>query len=1094
MRYSLTLVLIPLMFLAAAFTVSADETLMMRFPDIYKDQIVFSYGGDLWIAGLNGTPARQLTSGEGFELIGKFSPDGKYIAYTGQYHGYSEVYVIPVQGGEPKQLTFYPALGVTDHMVLDWTPDGKSIIFMSRHNHHTYGKLFKINMNGGWPEQLPFDEGSNISYSPDGKKLALTVIDLDFATWKRYKGGRQQDIWIYDFPTDKMEKITTWEGSDRAPIWHQDYIYYLSDPTGKMSFYKYNTVSHEIKQVTDFKDWDIRYPGYSADSIIFEKGGRLFKMDFADEKIQEIKVNIAYDRSQLKPQYINAVNNIQDASIANGGKRFAVTARGELFTVPADKGDVRNLSNTPGVKEIGASWSPDNKWLAYISDETGTEEIYLIDANGKNKTQLTKDSKDIIFNLAWSPDSKLIAYCDASNTLYYINIETKAVTKVDTAKRTIPSDFSWSPDSGWLVYSKTEENLFSAIYLYNLEKKSLNKITSEMFNSFSPVFDPAGKYLFFISQRDFNPTLGSFELSYVYMDMDRVYALNLKKDTPSIFAPQSDEVEAKVTAPAGQAPPPPKGKEDADAKKPADQKPKTEIDLEGLENRIVALPVSPATVSGLRASDGVLFYIKRNGAPQISLFGGPDLSRSLVAFDLRSCKEIPLLQGVNFFDLSQDGKTILWASANQYGISPAGPQPINAAMGKPMQALNLQTLKDPLAEWKQMLQEAWRLEKNFFYVRNMHGLNWDEIWNQYQTLLPYLSNRLDLTFLMGEMISELATSHTYVAGGDYPRVPNTRTGLLGCWLEPDQNGYFKITKIFKGENWENAFRSPLTEAGVKASEGDYILEINGKALRMPENPYKLLEMTLGKTVTLKLNKTPVEKGAWTTEVRPIASEANVIYIDWVEANREKVEKATNGKIGYVHIPDMMYEGLNRFAKQWYSQLRKDGIIIDERYNRGGFVNLMILERLRREIASMDGGRMGKDDTYPNAGYSGHLAMLMNYYSGSDGDYFPYWFKHYGLGPLIGTRTWGGIVGIFGFTQLLDGGFVTVPASTDFTLDGKWFIENHGVDPDIEVQNLPTDEYKGKDPQLDKAIEYLLDKIAKEPVKHVPVPKDPNKAK
>jgi len=1094
MRYSLTLVLIPIMFLAAAITVSADETLMMRFPDIYKDQIVFSYGGDIWISNLNETPARQLTSGDGFELFAKFSPDGQWIAYTGQYHGYNQVYVIPVQGGEPRQLTFYPAQGTSDHQVLDWTPDGQSIVFLSRHDHFGYGRLFKINKNGGWPEPLPFIEGSNISYSPDGKKLALNRIYNDFATWKRYRGGQQQDIWVYDFTTDKMEKITTWEGNDRAPIWYKDSIYYLSDPNGRMNFYKYNTLTQEIKPITDYKDWDIRWPGYSSNSIIFEKGGRLYMMNLADEKITDIKVNVSYDRSQLKPEYINTVESIQDASIANGGKRFTVTARGELFTVPAEKGDVKNLSNTPGVKEIGASWSPDNKWIAFISDETGTEEIYLIDVNGKNKTQLTKDSKNIIFTFAWSPDSKMIAYSDASNTLYYINIETKAITPVDTAKQSIPVDFNWSPDSGWIAFSKTEDNLFASIYLYNLEKKSLHQVTKDIFNNYSPVFDPSGKYLYFISMRDFSPTLGNFELSYVYYNMDRVYVANLKKDTPAPFAPQSDEVEAKA-APGSQAPTvPSKGKEEADAKKPADQQLKIEIDLDGLENRIAALPVPSSTISGLRAGDGVIFYMKRAGAPEINLFGGPDFSRSLVAFDLKSRKETPLLSGLRFYDLSQDGKTILWTTMNQYGIAPAGPQPINPAMGKPMNALKLETLKDPQAEWKQMLREAWRLEKNFFYVRNMHGVNWDEIYKQYQTLLPYLSNRLDLTYLMGEMIAELATSHTYVGGGDLPVVPNTQIGLLGCRFEPDKDGYFKIKKIFKGENWDRAYRSPLTETGTKASEGDYILEINGKKLRVPENPYYLLEMTLGKTVTLKLNKKPVEAGAWTTDVMPIGNEQNLIYIDWVEANRLRVEKATNGKIGYVHIPDMMFTGLNRFAKMWYSQLKKEGIIVDERFNRGGFVSLMILERMRREIASMNGGRIEGSDTYPVSAFSGHLVMLINCYAGSDGDYFPYWFKHYGLGPLIGTRTWGGIVGIFGFTQLLDGGFVTVPAATDYTLDGKWFIENHGVDPDIEVDNLPPDEFKGKDAQLDKAIEIIMGKVVKEPVKQVPLPKDPNKAK
>jgi len=1093
MRYSMTLVLIPIMFLAAAITASADETLMMRFPDIYKDQIVFSYGGDIWISNLNETPARQLTSGEGFELFAKFSPDGEWIAYTGQYHGYNQVYVIPVKGGEPKQLTFYPARGMSDHQVLDWTPDSESIVFRSQHDQYGLGRLFKISRNGGWPIPLPFTEGASISYSPDGKRLALNRIYLDFATWKRYRGGRQQDVWIYDFVADKMEKITDWPGNDRNPIWYKDDIYYLSDPNGRMNFYKFNTQTRQIKPVTEYKDWDIRWPGYSSDSIIFEKGGRLFQMNLTDEKIQEIKVNITYDRSQLKPDYINTIESLQDASIANGGKRFTVTARGELFTVPAEKGDVRNLSATPGAKEVSASWSPDGKWIAYISDETGSEEIYLIDQNGKEKVQLTKDSKNMIFNPVWSPDSKKIAFSDAANNLYYIEVDTKKITLADTSKRNIPFDYSWSPDGNWIAFTKAEDNLFASIYLYNLEKKSLHQVTKDIFNNYSPVFDLSGKYLYFISQRDFNPTLGNFELSYVYYNMDRVYVANLKKDVPSPFAPQSDEVEVKAAG--AQTPPAPsKGKEEPDAKKPAEQKLKTEIDLEGLENRIAALPVPPSSISNLAAGEGMIFYQKKTGAPEINLFGGPTFDTDLVVFDLKSKKEMPILSNVRFYDLSQDGKTILWVTMNQYGIAPAGPQPVNPGMSKPMNALRLETLKDPQAEWKQMLGEAWRLEKNFFYVKNMHGVDWDKTYNQYKSLLPYISDRFDLTYLMGEMVAELATSHTYVGGGDLPVVPSTQIGLLGCVFEPDKDGYFKIKKIFRGENWDNTGRSPLTEPGVKASEGDYILEINGRKLRLPENPHQLMEMTIGKTITLKLNKKPVETGAWTTDAKPVANEANLIYLDWVEKNRLKVEKATNGKVGYIHIPDMMFTGLNRFAKMWYSQIKKEGIIIDERFNGGGFVSSMILERVKREIASMVGGRIGGSNTYPAVAFSGHLVMLINYYAGSDGDLFPYWFKHYGLGLLIGTRTWGGIVGINAFTPLLDGGFVTVPTATDYTLDGKWFIENHGVDPDIEVDNLPPDEFKGKDAQLDKAIEFIMDKVVKEPVKQVPLPKDPNKAK
>jgi len=1057
---------------------ASDEATMMRFPDIHKNQITFSYGGDIWISNLDGDYARRLTTSEGVEYFPKFSPDGKWIAFTGQYNGYFQVFVVPAIGGSPRQLTFYPIGSMTDragfnNQVMDWTPDGKYIVYRSiKYHWDTYlGRYYKISPEGGWPEPLPFSEGSTMSYSPDGGKIAFNRIYRDFRTWKRYRGGKEQNIWMYDFEKDTVEKFLDWKTTEINPMWHENDIYFVSDKTGVLNLYKINTKTKKDTQLTNYKDWDVRWPGFGPKAVIFELGGKLYRMPFTTEKVEPISVKIAYDMSNLDAYYKKVAKNVEDYHLAPTGKRAVFIARGELFTVPAEKGNIRNLSESPGVREKSCMWSPDGKWIAYLADDTGTEELYVTDPKGNKTIQLTKNSEYLIQSPVWSPDSKKIAFRDLDKNLFYIDVKTRKKTLVDKSRRNLVFAYRWSPDSKWLTYTKLEDNNFTSIYLYSINGKKIYKVTDDLTFDYGSAFDPTGKYLYFLSNRSFEPTIGNFELSYTYNNMAKIYMFMLKKDTPNPFEPESDEVEPVKDEDE-------KDKNKKDKKK--DDKVKVEIDIEGLSDRIAVIPIKPANINTyFPVKDGVL-YIKPAGHGK-----GFQQKTGLFGYDLKKKKETAMLTGANGFVVSPDGEKLLYKMGHSFGIADAKIAKIDPGKDK-LNLSEMETRIDPKAEWKQMLIEAWRLEKNFFYVKNMHGVDWDKILKKYLTLVDHLTHRRDLTYIIGEMVGELSAGHTYVGGGEMPEPKSIGTGLLGAEFEPDENGYFKITKIYIGENWHKETRSPLTEPGIKAKVGDYILEINGKALKLPDNPYRLLQKTLGTTVTLKLGTEPEGGETWEVKVKPIADESELQYIDWVEMNRKKVEKATNGRVGYVHIPDMSFHGLNQFVKTYFGQLDKDGIIIDERYNGGGFVSGAILERLRRFIVGIYNSRIGGMDTYPTSAYSGKLVMLINNYAASDGDIFPYFFKEYDLGPVIGTTTWGGVIGISGYTSLMDGGYVTIPTIGLYGMEGDWIVENRGAEPTMHADLLPNDEARGNDTQLRLAIKVIM-KMIKEDKFEYPKP-------
>jgi tricorn protease len=1121
-----------LLSLAAVSHAQEQEGRLMRFPAIYKDTIAFSYGGDLWLVPSTGGIARRITTHPGLELFPKFSPDGKTIAFTAQYDGNFNVYVIPSEGGDPKQLTFLPdSVQVPERMgpnnqVLTWMPDGKSIVFLSRRDTFSswFGRPFTVPVAGGLPVRLPIPKGGLMSFSPDGDEIAYNDIFRNFRTWKRYRGGMQQQISFYNFRTNHYEEVVDLSGNDTFPMWHGDTVYFDSDrgPDQRMNLWAYNTKTKEMRQLTHFTEFDVNWPSLGPDSIVFENGGYLYVFDFATEKARKITVYLPGDSDLARPHWENTSKLITAFDIAPDGKRAVFTARGDVYTVPAKEGSVRDITQTPGINEMDAIWSPDGRWIAYLSDRSGEYELYLKPQDGVGaETRITTDGTMFRLPPVWSPDSKKLAFADKSLRLFYVDVNEKKPVLIDQGKYADLTDYSWSPDSKWIAYAKAADNLYGVVYLYSLDDKKVSPVTTSFTNSWNPIFDPDGKYLYFLSTRDYNEVIGVYDFEFSNPTPTRVFAVTLRADTSSPFAPLSDEVkiaspDVLQVNPPGNTPetpesktppsPPPPGQAAAAATPGAtgQNNQPLRIDLEGIGGRTVALPIPPGNLQTLAAAKGFVYYVT---APVMGLSGPlPGGDFAIHAFDMKERKDSVLVSGASNFALSFDGKKLLYSAPkagppgaagrgggnNTYGIVDASPQA--SGPHKPGEGeLNLSGMRaevDPRAEWKQMFYETYRQERDYFYEAAMNGVDWAKERDKYAQLLPYLGDRYDLTYVLGEFIGELSNSHTYVGGGDYPDLHPVNVGTLGVDLEADPaSGFYRFQKIYQGENWDSALRSPLTEPGVDVKEGDYLLAVNGHPLRVPQNPYELFIDTAGENVTLAINSKPSEDGARSVVVKTVGSEFNLRQLDMIRTNREKVDKATNGRVGYVYLPDMEADGLNEFVKQFFPQIRKEGMIIDVRYNGGGFVDQLIFERLRRILAGMDAARNFASGTVPDIVFNGPMACVTNAYAASDGDLFSYYFKYYKIGPLIGMRTWGGVRGIRGFIPLLDGGYITRPEFARYGVNSEWVVENHGVDPDIVVDNTPDQVMSGHDPQLEKAIEVVMKAINEHPPKLPPRPPD-----
>jgi tricorn protease len=1092
------------------------EGRLMRFPDIHKDKIVFYYGGDLWLGSSSGGVAHRITASPGRELFPKFSPDGKWIAFTGQYDGNFNVYLMPAEGGQPKQLTFYQGgaqplsdrMGIHDEVVT-WFPDSKHILFLSRRDASNVWtkRPYRVSIDGGLPEPLPMDQGGLGTFSPDGTKIAYNVIFRNFRTWKRYTGGLAQSITIYDLKHNSVEEVPHTEWTDSFPMWHGNTIYFTSDrgPEHKLNLYSYELGSKQIEQLTHFTDFDVMWPSLGPDAIIFQNAGYLYTYDLQSKQTKKLTIYLPGERDPMMKHWENVSKLVTDFDISPEGKRAVFAARGDVFTVPAKEGSIRDLTRTPGIREKEVSWSPDGRWIAYISDRTGEDEVYISPQDGMGKEQeITSGDKGFMFAPAWSPDSKKLAWADQKLRLWYIDINEKKPVQVDAAKYGEITNYSWSPDSKWLAYDKNAENDYSVVYLYSVADKKITPVTTSMTNSYGALFGPEGKYLYFLSDRDYNEVLGNFDFEFANPKTTRVYILTLRKDEPSPFPVQSDEAEVKKDenpAPEAQAAEEKGGKADAKkkekepAEKEKENKPvEVRIDLEGIQDRVVALPVEPAVIDTFQVSKGYVYYSTR---PIQGLSGPlPGESTAIQVYDLKERKNKVLISGAGRFALSFDGSKLLYESAggghggHTYGIidaKPDGEKHIGDG------ALNLSDMRaevDPPQEWKQMFNEVWRQERDYFYEPSMNGVDWEKVKEKYAQLLPYVADRYSLTYILGQMIGELSNSHTYVGGGDYPDLHPVNVGLLGTDFELDPaSGMYRFKKIYPGENWDQATRSPLTEPGVDVKQGDYLIAVNGRPLRAPENPYELFVNTANQTVTLTVNSKPSEEGSHTVQVRPIADEFSLRMLNMIESNRKKVDAATNGRVGYIYLPDMEGDGLNAFVKQYFPQIRKQGLIIDVRYNGGGFVDQLIFERLRRVLAGMQSARNWQSATVPPNVFYGYMACITNHYAASDGDIFSYFFKYYKLGPLIGERTWGGVRGIRGMMPLMDGGYISRPEFSRYNLNSQWIVENHGVEPDVVVENRPDLVVKGEDPQLQKAIDLVMQEIEAHPKTLPPRPPD-----
>jgi len=1068
-----------------------DTTRLLRFPTTNETQIVFCYAGEIYTVAEKGGIARRLTSGPGYSSFPRFSPDGKQIAFTSQYDGNTEVYVMPADGGVPKRLTTSATLGRDDisdrmgpnNLVMAWENTKPLVVFRSRMKSFNdfIGSLFTVGLDAELPQQLPVPRGGFVSFSPDDSKMAYNRVFREFRTWKHYRGGMADDIWIYDFKTGATENLTNDPAQDICPMWGPDNkIYFVSDRDNRMNLFVIDLATKETKQLTHFTDFDIKFPSIGKDSIVFEQAGYIWRYDLASAQAAPVPIEIKEDFAIGRSALVDASKHIESVNLAPDGERSITVARGDLFSVPAKNGTSRNLTKTSGAHERDAVWSPDGKWIAYNSDVTGENELYVRSQDGKGEPQqITSGADTYYYAPKWSPDSKKLLWTDRLQRLRYVDISSKAITLVDQDKYGEIEGYAWSPDSQWITWARPEENGMSRVYLYSLANKQQTAVTDSWYGSGEAVFSDDGKYLLLASARDFKPTFGDEEFANVYRDMQRVYLVTLAKDTPNPLAPKSDEVgKAEEKRQKEKAK---KGEE-----KKSEEKPKkpvvVKVDTDGIQNRILGLEITPGNYRNVRMlDDGRIFYLRRTAADDVGEDdeeGFPDRERKshLCVYNVDDHKET-VLGDANNYQITFDGKKMLVKIKKDYAIIDVPKDKLETKDHEhKIQGLDAQL--DRHAEWNQIYFECWRQMRDFFFSPTMNGVDWKAMRDKYAALLPFVNHRNDLTYLLGELIGELNNGHTYVAAGERPETPRIKLGLLGAELSRDPaTRAYRIDRILPGENWDKKTRSPLTDVGVDVKPGDYILAINNIPVSTLPNLYDALIGTADKQVILRVNSKPSDAGARDVTVVPTDNEAPLYYLDWVQKNIDYVNKKTGGEVGYLHIPDMGQPGLNEFTKLYFPQIRKHALIVDVRGNGGGFVSPLVIERLRRALVMVGIARNGMPQTDPPQTFVGPMVTLTNEFSASDGDIFPYRFKALGLGKLIGKRTWGGVIGIRESLPLADGGQFFKPEFAPYSMDGKqWIVEGRGVDPDIVVDNDPGKEFKGEDQQLDRAIQEVQEEL------------------
>jgi len=1082
-----------LMFLAlgilSGFTPSgADaETLLLRQPDLHGDRVVFVYAGDIWTVSAAGGRACKLTSHSGMELFPVFSPDGKSIAFSAEYSGSREIWVMPSTGGEPRQLTFYPDVGRMpprggwDTFPIGWTPDGTKVLFRS--NRTPYGKrvsrYFLANVDGtGLETPLEIPEGGPASLSADGTRLAYSIKSREFRTWKRYKAGRAQDVFIYDLKAHTIDRVTDYPGTDNFPIWVGSTIYFTSDRSTvdsteprRLNFFKVRPDIGEIEQVTDFGDYDCLWPHGGPGGIIFENGGALWILDPSTDQTRRLKISVLDDRPHARPRWVDATENIESADLSPNAKRAIFSARGDIFTVPVKSGEVRNLTKTPGIRERMADWSPDGSMISYLSDESGEYELILRNYHSEaDPVRLMTASDAWITGYLWSPDSSHIAITDTRHRIRIIDVESHEETLVDTGQWASLGDPVWSPGGDWLAYSKTGKNTISSIWLYSLKDGTKHQATSGRYDAYDPGFDPDGLYLYFIART-----------KYEWEDRDftaRLYLATLRADLTSPFlAEDDDEVDSGEEKIENSK----KTGDDGKNTKKEDEKISggtsgLRIDTEGMDQRVIALPVDSGVVYDVNPIEGGLLY-GRDG--------------NLKIFTLKDQKEEVVVEKVSVFLPTWDGKKLLVRQASNWAVIDAAPG--QKIAGNTLDLSNVRVLVDPKIEWPQIYRDAWRIVRDWFYDPGMHGVDWEAVRDRYAVLLPHLGHRSDLDYILGEMIGELNTGHTYVhSPDDIEEIERVDIGVLGCELEADGERY-RIGKIFQSRETDVSKASPLTAPGLDIREGQYLIAIEGEDLTTRDNPYRLLVRRAGRETTLTINDKPEKEGARDVLVIPLKSEMRLRHDDWVENNRRIVDRLSGGRIGYIYVPDTSFDGFREFYQGWFEQSTKDALIIDDRYNGGGQIPSPMALDMAKPRLSYWGRRYLELSSTPRFVNEGPKVMLINGLSSSGGDAFPTYFRKLKLGPLMGATTWGGLVGYGYSPSFVDGGSLAVPSFGFVNTEGHWDVEYVGVTPDIEVFDDPTLIRLGREPMLERAVEYLLDQLEKHPPVTVEKPPGPDRS-
>jgi tricorn protease len=1071
------ILLFSLVFIAVG-SVAAEESRLLRQPTVSASHITFVYANDLWIVERAGGTARRLTTSDGAETDPSFSPDGAWIAFSGQYDGNTDVYVIPSTGGEPKRLTYHPG----NDIVRGWTPDGSTVLFASGRSSApvAYTRLWTVPVTGGFPQQLPLPSAHKGSYSSDGSSLAYLPFAEAFNVWRHYRGGRTSRVWIVNLRTFDLETIPRDNSNETEPMWIGDGVYFLSDRNGTMNVFSYNTKSKQVAQVTRHADFDIRSASSGNGVIVYEQAGWIHLFDPKSNATNKVPITVLGDLPWARVQFKKAGTMIRNFEISPTGTRGVFEARGDIVTVPAEKGDIRNLTNSTGVNDRDPAWSPDGKRIAWFSDRGGEYQLMIGEQTGLQEPKAIRFEKpSFYYRPVWSPDSRKLAFTDKHLTLWYIDIDRGKPVKVDTdtydhPQRTLVP--AWSPDSKWITYSKRLDNHMHAVFVYSLGTSKTHQLTDGLSDAVSPSFEKSGKYLLFLAGTNFGLNTGWLDMTSYDRPVTRsVYLAVLAKDTLSPFAPESDEEkgEAKDTAQAKAA--------DSKEKKPSGAAADVKIDFDGLDQRIIAVEKIPArNYQELIGADNAFYYIEN-----IPNQTGATLHR----FDMKKRETIAILTGVNNYVLSADGKKLLYAAPNNvYGIVEAG-KAAKVGDGK-LKTDQIEIRVDPRAEWAQMYHEAWRINRDFFYDPTMHGADWNAIRARYEPWVRHIGHRTDLSYVLAHMMGELVVGHSYISGGDAPSIPPVRVGLLGADYTIE-NGFYRISRILSGENWNPELRAPLTEPGINVSVGDYILAVNGVPARAGANLYSFFEATAGKQTVLLINSRPVEQGARTVTVVPVESETALRQRAWIEENRRKVEALSKGTLAYVYLPNTSGAGYTNFNRYYYMQMHKKGAVIDERYNGGGSAADYMVDMMNRPLLNYWATRDGKDFQTPTAAINGPKVMIINEHAGSGGDALPYYFRDRKIGPLIGTRTWGGLVGIYDYPGLIDGGSVTAPRVAFYNKQGNWEVENEGVDPDIEVEMLPKESRDGRDPQLERAVREAMKLLENNPPakpKRAPYPK------